>query len=71
MRSVFTGTTSPAAMSRSVASPEAETLSYSPVFISCTISSEVLPILTLTLQPVSSSKPVTQSTAGSVEPSST
>ena len=54
-----------------MASPDADTPSYSPLCMSATISSEVLPILTLTLQPVSSSKPVTQSTAGSVEPSST
>ena len=38
-------TTSPPAMSRSVASPEADTTSYSPVFISCTISSLVAPEL--------------------------
>ena len=42
-----------------------------PVRISCTISSEVLPILMLTWQPVSFSKSVTQSTFGSDEPSST
>jgi hypothetical protein len=37
----LTGATSPEAISRSEASPEAETTSYSPVFISLTISSEV------------------------------
>ena len=54
-----------------MASPEAETPSYLPVFISVTISSEVLPTVTLTLQPVFFSKGVTQSTFGSVEPFST
>ncbi len=68
---MFTGSTSPPAISRRVASPEADTPSYLPVRISVTISSEVLPIFTLTLQPVSFSKSVTQSTFGSVEPSST
>ena len=68
---MLTGATSPPSISRSVASPDAETPSYSPVRISCTISSEVLPILTLTWQPVSFSKSVTQSTFGSVDPSST
>jgi hypothetical protein len=58
-------------MSRSVASPEADTPSKLPVFISVTISSEVLPIVTFTWQPVFCSKGVTQSTEGSVEPSST
>src|SRR5688572_2397279 len=58
-------------MSRRDASPEAETTSYSPVFIRVTISSDVLPILLLTLQPVLCSKPVTQSTLLSVEPFST
>src|SRR3954447_22164109 len=57
-------------MSRSVASPEADTPSYLPVRISVTISSEVLPILTLVWQPVAFSNGVTQSTFGSVEPSS-
>jgi len=47
------------------------TPSYWPERISVTISSEVLPILTLTWQPVSFSKSDTQSTFGSVEPSST
>src|SRR4051795_1805844 len=71
MRSVFTGATSPPAISRSVASPDADTPSYWPVRISCTISSEVLPIFTLTLQPVSFSNEDTQSTLGSLEPFST
>src|SRR3954453_22548953 len=39
--------------------------------MSCTISSEVLPIFTLTLQPVSFSNDDTQSTLGSLEPFST
>ena len=68
---MLTGSTSPPSTRRAVASPEAETPSYWPVRISCTISSEVLPTLTLTWQPVSFSKSVTQSTFGSVEPSST
>ena len=67
----MTGATSPPAISRSVASPEAETPSYWPVRMSVTISSEVLPTLTLTWQPVCFSKSDTQSTFGSVEPSST
>ncbi len=67
---MLTGSTSPAAISRSDASPEADTTSYSPVFIRLTASSEVPKYLTLTSQPVSSSNGVTQSTAGSVEPSS-
>ena len=41
-----------------------------PVFIRLTISSEVPNVLTLTWQPVSFSNGVTQSTVGSVEPSS-
>ena len=68
---MLTGATSPAAISRSVASPDAETPSYWPVRMSVTISSDVLPSFTLTWQPVSFSKSVTQSTFGSVEPSST
>jgi hypothetical protein len=39
--------------------------------MSVTISSEVAPILLFTWQPVVFSKSVTQSTAGSFEPSST
>ena len=68
---MLTGATSPPAIRRSVASPEADTPSYWPERISVTISSEVLPILVLTWQPVSFSKSDTQSTFGSVEPSST
>ena len=71
MRSVFTGATSPAAMRRSVASPEAATTSYSPVFIRLTASSEVPYDFEVTMHPVFSSNPVTQSTAGSLLPSST
>ena len=67
---MLTGATSPAAISRSEASPEAETTSYSPVFISCTASSEVAKYFTLAWQPVSFSNGVTQSIALSVEPSS-
>ena len=54
-----------------MASPEADTPSYLPVRIRVTISSEVLPTFTFTWQPVSFSNGVTQSTFGSVEPSST
>jgi hypothetical protein len=61
MRLVLTAETSPPAMSRSVASPDADTPSYSPVFISWTISDELAPTLTVTLQPVASSNGVTQS----------
>ena len=68
---MLTGATSPPAIRRSVASPDADTPSYWPVRISVTISSEVLPTLTLTWQPVCFSKSDTQSTFGSVEPSST
>jgi hypothetical protein len=68
---VLTGATSPAAISRSVASPDADTPSYCPVRMSVTISSDVLPSFTLTWQPVSCSKSVTQSTFASVDPSST
>ncbi len=55
---------------RSVASPEAETTSQSPLFIRLTASSEVLKYLTLASQPVAFSKAVTQSAAGSAVPSS-
>src|SRR4051794_29022888 len=57
-------------MSRSDASPDADTVSYWPVFIRATISSDVPAILVLTLQPVCFSNGVTQSTLGSLEPSS-
>ena len=56
--------TSPPAIRRLEASPEADTPSYSappPDRISWTISSEVSPYVTSTWQPVSSSKGVTQS----------
>ena len=49
MRSKSTGATSPPAISRSVASPDAETPSYWPVFISWTMSSESRPTLTVDL----------------------
>src|SRR6185436_6361915 len=71
MRSVLTGSTSPDPMSRRVASPEAETVSYCPVRKSWTASSEVPKVLTVTLQPDSFSKSLTQSTLGSLLPSST
>ncbi len=69
-----TAATSPPAISRFEASPEAETPSYvepPPWRISVTISSEVSAYFTLTLQPVSFSKSVTQSKFGSLVPSST
>jgi hypothetical protein len=64
------GCTRPPAISRFEASPEAVTRSKPPSFISATISSEVLAVLTSTMQPVASSNPVTQSKAGSVSPRS-
>ena len=67
---MLTGATSPAAISRSEASPEADTTSYSPVFIRVTASSEVPKYLTLAWQPVSFSNGVTQSTVVSLVPSS-
>ena len=67
---MFTGATSPAATRRRVASPDADTPSYWPVFIKVTISSDVLAVFVLTWQPVFFSNGVTQSTFGSVEPSS-
>ena len=70
MRSVLIGCTRLPATSRSEASPEAVTRSKPPSFISATISSEVLAVLTLTLQPVASSNLVTQSKALSVSPRS-
>src|SRR5450631_3605295 len=57
-------------MSRSVASPDAETPSYCPVFIRVTISSELLPTFAFTLQLVAFSNGCTQSTVLSSEPSS-
>ncbi len=67
---MLTGSTSPAAISRKDASPDADTTSYWPDFIRVTASSEVPKYLTLTSQPVASSNGVTQSTALSVLPSS-
>src|SRR5512139_75136 len=57
-------------MSRSEASPDAETASYWPVFIRLPISSEVPATLVLTLHPVCFSNGCTQSTFLSLEPSS-
>src|SRR5574341_26815 len=61
--STSTAATSPLAMRRFVASPEAETPSYNVppcCRIRLTISSDVLPYLILTWQPVSSSNGLTQ-----------
>src|ERR1700730_2089219 len=55
-------------MSRREALPDAETPSYWPVFISCTISSDVLPIFTFTLHPVCCWNGPTQLTFGSFAP---
>src|SRR4051794_28231017 len=55
-------------MRRLLASPEADTPSYWPVCISWTISSDVLPIFTFTLQPESVSNFPTQFTLGSLAP---
>src|SRR3546814_5011429 len=68
MRSVLTGCTRLPEMRRRLASPEAVTRSKPPSFISATISSEVPAVFTRTWQPVSASKPVTQSKALSVSP---
>ena len=54
-----------------MASPEAETVSYWPVRMSCTASSEVPKVLTVTWHPLLFSKSETQSTLGSLLPSST
>src|SRR3954452_15691635 len=67
---VLKGATCPPAISRSDASPEADTTSYSPVFIRLTASSEVPKYFTFALQPVWSSNGLTQFTFGSFEPSS-
>ena len=67
---MLTGATLPPYINRSVASPEAETPSYWPVFISVTISSEVLATLTLTAHPVCAVNGCTQSWVLSLEPSS-
>src|SRR3954467_11389607 len=69
-RSVFMAATSPPLISRSVASPEAETMSYwlpPPWRISVTISSEEPAYLAFTLQPVPWGNGFTQS--GRVRPS--
>src|SRR3954452_2779686 len=70
MRSRLTGATVLPAISRREASPDADTASYSPVFIRLTISSEVPAVLVLTLQPEACSNGWTQSTFGSFDPSS-
>ena len=64
------GATSPPAIMRTEALPEADTPSYCPVRISVTISSEVLATFAFTWHWVSCSNGVTQSTLLSVEPSS-
>ena len=58
---VLIGCTRLPTISRNDASPDAVTRSYPPLAIKLTISSEVAAVFTLTLQPVSFSKPVTQS----------
>jgi hypothetical protein len=68
---VFIGSTSPAAIRRRVASPDADTASYCPVRISWTASSDVPNVLMFTWQPEDFSKPVTQSWVLSFVPSST
>ena len=50
MSSVLIAATSPPAMSRSVASPDADTPSYWPVFMSWTISDELAPTFTRVAQ---------------------
>src|SRR3954471_513556 len=67
---MLTGCTSWPAIRRSEASPEAEMTSYCPVRMSVTASSEVPKGLKLTLHWVSCSNGCTQSTAGSLLPSS-
>jgi hypothetical protein len=67
---VLTGAASPEAISRSDASPEADTTSYSPVFMRLSASSDVPKYFTLAWQPVFFSKGVTQSTLLSLLPSS-
>ncbi len=57
---MLTSCTRPPEISRLLASPDAVTRSNPPSFMSATISSEVAAVLTLTLQPVSFSNPVTQ-----------
>ena len=68
---MFTSWTVPPAINRRLASPEAVTRSYSfEPCIKATISSEVAAVFTVTSHPVEDSYPVTQSYAGSVDPSS-
>ena len=67
---MFTGAASPDAISRSDASPEADTTSYSPVFMRLRASSEVPKYFTLAWQPVFFSNGVTQSIVLSLVPSS-
>ena len=55
---------------RSDESPDAETTSKSPVPIFSNMLSEVSATWTFAVQPVAASNGVTQSTVGSVEPSS-
>ncbi len=57
-------------MSRRLASPDADTPSYRPVFISATIESDVSATFVCTWQPVAFVNGVTQSTVLSLEPSS-
>ena len=57
---VFTGANSPLAMMRSVASPDADTPSYPPDRMRSHHVVDVLPILTVVLQPVLSSNGFTQ-----------
>src|SRR5580765_474999 len=74
MSFVLISATSPCAMSRLVASPDAETPSYwlpPPCRMRFTISSEVLPYFTVTLQPVCVWNGVTQSAVGLFWPFST
>ena len=61
MRLKSTGATSLPAIRRRVASPDADTPSYWPVFISWTMLAESRPCLDVTLQPVAVSNGVTQS----------
>ena len=71
MRFVSTGARSCEATSRPVTSPEPSAPSYAPLRIIATSSSGVFATRAETWQPVARSNGVTQSTAGSLEPSST
>ena len=66
IRSRFSGATSPPTIRRSAASPDADTMSYSPVRIKVTISSLVPATRGFTLQPVSAVNLSVQ--AGSTKP---